>query len=145
MGCTPQAKPPVAVPPETKEPTPPAVLKTPEGLVLTKEGIDFADHKCLGSYVSKVSDRSYDELHRLTGYKLETTCNMTGEVHTLLYSQITYNRRGQRNGYQLQISCNKSGQSFTISVSDIVYDSNWEVIKYKAALDGKVYQFNRQE
>jgi len=118
-------------------------VATAEGLVLTRNGIDFKGHACSGSYFSKSSDMQYDDNDRLIGYKIVTTCSGTGEKHTYIYSDIVYNPANQRVSYQLEMSCSRTGERYVLKVDKIVYDEYWEPLSYQVEVNGKTYYFKR--
>ncbi len=117
---------------------------TKEGLILSKDGIDFANHPCLGSYSGKTSDRTANDQDRLTGYKLTTICTSNGEQHATIYSKITYNVLNQRTGYHIQLSCSRTGKEYEIEVSNLSYDRYSEPLSYTAVINGRKYDFVRQ-
>ncbi len=127
-------------------PTPPTAAKTMEtadGLSITDAGIDFdKTHKCPSIYNSKTSDVTLEGKQK-TGYTITTSCKDTGETHSYVFSNITYNQFGQRDSYKLDLSCSKTGKSHSITVSRITYSSGWDVLSYTATIGGKDYQYNR--
>ncbi len=127
-------------------PTPPTAAKTMEvvdDLSITDAGIDFDDtHRCPSVYDSKTSAMTFEGKQK-TGYKIETSCKSTAETHTYIFSNITYNKLGQRAGYQLKLSCSKTGKSHNITVSRIIYSRNWDILSYTADIDGKTYHYKR--
>lgn len=114
------------------------------GLVLTKDGIEFAGEQCTGAYDSQVSSVVTNTEGRRTAYVITSTCTSTGESVVWAYSNIKYNSLGQMNGYDLYIKSSRLGKEYNLNCSKLYRDNLWEVISYKIMIDGKEYKFKRK-
>ncbi|MBI5789558.1 MAG: hypothetical protein HZA78_11970 [Candidatus Schekmanbacteria bacterium] len=113
------------------------------GLKLTKEGIEFSNTDCASAYTSEVSDTVTDANKRRSAYKITSTCTSSGDKYIWSLSDLKYNAFGQRTGYNLKLSSTKFPTGYDITVFDILLDNNWQVLSYKAQIDGKLYSFKR--
>ncbi len=111
------------------------------GLLLTKDGIEFAGVSCLGAYDSQTSGVVKNEAGRITAKTSTSTCTTTGDTYVWAYSHIKYNSLGQMTGYKLKLSASNLGKEHTVVCSKIMRDNLWEVVRYQVRFDGQIYQF----
>ena len=114
------------------------------GLLLTKDGIEFAGVKCSAAYTSEVTGVVKDENNRVTAKTITSTCTSNGDTYTWVYSDIRYNSLGQMTGYKLKLRSSTREKEYKLLCSNILRDNLWEITSYKVRYEGKVYQFKRQ-
>ncbi len=113
------------------------------GLVLTKDGIEFADADCAGAFISQVNDIVTGEARRRISYTIKSTCSSSGDKYVWAYTDIQYNVLGQMIGYKLKMISSKLDKEYDIVCSNILRDNSWEVIMYDVLIGENKYQFKR--